>query len=181
MRARDRRALEALFRDGGFDDFKWIEPRSVVVSHWVRMKCMFGCKDYGRKACCPPNTLSVGECRAFFDEYGAGALFHFEKKVARPEDRRAWTRKIDGGLAGLERRVFLLGHEKAFLFMVGTCRFCAECAGARVECAKPLMARPTLEAMAVDVFSTVRQYGYPIEVLSDYRKAMNRYALLLIE
>jgi hypothetical protein len=35
--------------------------------------------------------------------------------------------------------------------------------------------------MAVDVFSTVRRIGYPIEVLADYRQAMNRYAFLLIE
>jgi hypothetical protein len=35
--------------------------------------------------------------------------------------------------------------------------------------------------MAVDVFSTVRGYGYPIEVLADYSQAMNRYAFLLIE
>jgi len=33
----------------------------------------------------------------------------------------------------------------------------------------------------VDVFATARQCGYPIEVLSDYAQAMNRYAFLLIE
>ena len=37
------------------------------------------------------------------------------------------------------------------------------------------------EGMAVDVFSTVRQYGLPIEVLDDYKKLMNRYAFLLVE
>jgi hypothetical protein len=35
--------------------------------------------------------------------------------------------------------------------------------------------------MGVDVFATVRKYGFPIEVLSDYAQAMNRYAFLLIE
>ena len=43
------------------------------------------------------------------------------------------------------------------------------------------MARPTPEAMCVDVYSTVRQVGYPIHVLSEYTQAMNRYAFLLIE
>jgi hypothetical protein len=37
------------------------------------------------------------------------------------------------------------------------------------------------EALAVDVFSTVRKYGFPIEVLSDFSQAMNRYAFLLVE
>jgi hypothetical protein len=36
-------------------------------------------------------------------------------------------------------------------------------------------------ALPVDVFSTVRQYDYPIKVLSDYSQVMNRYAFLLIE
>jgi hypothetical protein len=33
----------------------------------------------------------------------------------------------------------------------------------------------------VDVFATVRQVGYPIEVLTDVTAPMNRYAFLLIE
>jgi hypothetical protein len=35
--------------------------------------------------------------------------------------------------------------------------------------------------MAVDVFSTVRKVGFPIEVLPGYRETMNRYAFLLVE
>jgi len=35
--------------------------------------------------------------------------------------------------------------------------------------------------MAVDVFTTVRNIGYPIEVLYDYSQEMNRYAFLLIQ
>jgi len=35
--------------------------------------------------------------------------------------------------------------------------------------------------MAVDVYQTVRQYEFPIQVLSAYSQAMNRYAFLLIE
>jgi len=39
----DRQALEALFAKSGYEDFKWIKPKEIVVSQWVRMKCMFGC------------------------------------------------------------------------------------------------------------------------------------------
>ncbi len=39
----------------------------------------------------------------------------------------------------------------------------------------------TPEAMAVDVFSTVRRLDFPMEVLSDYSQPMNRYAFLMIE
>ena len=54
--------LEEKFLEKGFDDFKWIDPKKIVVSQWVRMKCIFGCWEYGRNASCPPNTPSVSEC-----------------------------------------------------------------------------------------------------------------------
>jgi predicted metal-binding protein len=38
-----RKALENFFQQLGFSDFKWIKPEDIVVSHWVRMKCTFGC------------------------------------------------------------------------------------------------------------------------------------------
>jgi hypothetical protein len=34
--------------------------------------------------------------------------------------------------------------------------------------------------MAMDVFATVKKVGYPIEVLTDYKKTMNRYAFLMV-
>jgi len=177
----DRTTLESLFADHGYADFKWIKPQDVVVSQWVRMKCMFGCTEYGKNASCPPNVPTVSECRQFFDEYRAGAVFHFEKKVDRPEERHTWTKGVSQGLLKLERAVFLAGYRKAFLLFMDSCYLCADCAGARTGCKNPKSARPTPEAMAVDVFSTVKQYGYPIEVLTDYSQAMNRYAFLLIE
>jgi predicted metal-binding protein len=178
---RRREKLEALFQKHGYTDFKWIEPEKIVVSQWVRIKCMFGCGNYGRTACCPPNVPSVSECEKFFSEYSDAVIFHFQKKVDKPEKRHAWTRKVNSKLSKLEREVFLSGYERAFLLFMGTCHICGECLGAREECKEPRSSRPSPEAMAMDVFSTVRQCGYPIEVLSDYLQTMNRYAFLMIE
>ncbi len=173
--------LETLFASHGYTDFKWIKPKDIVVAQWVRMKCTFGCAEYGRNASCPPNVPSVAECRQFFDEYEAAAIFHFEKKVDRPEDRHAWSKEVTLDLLKLERAVFLAGYPKVFLLAMDSCSLCADCSGARAECKNPKSSRPTPEAMAIDVFSTVRQCDYPIQVLSDYSQAMNRYAFLLIE
>lgn len=177
----DRKALETLFREHGYADFKWIEPQDIVVAQWVRLKCTFGCGEYGQNASCPPNTPSVSECRRFFDEYNTAAVFHFEKTMPRPEDRHAWSRKVNQALLDLERAVFLAGYRKAFLLFMDSCSLCADCPGARAECKNPRSARPSPESMAMDVFATVRQVGFPIEVLTDYAQAMNRYAFLLIE
>jgi predicted metal-binding protein len=177
----DRAALENLFAKHEFTDFRWFDPASIVVAQWVRMKCLYGCPDYGKSGMCPPNTPPVADCERFFGEYSSAVIFHFEKTVAKPEDRHEWSRGIDRRLSDLERDVFLAGHVKAFLLYMDTCNICTPCAGTRADCKDPKRARPSPDAMAVDVFSTILRAGYPIEVLTDYRRAMNRYAFLLID
>jgi predicted metal-binding protein len=168
----NRTRLEKLFLKHEFRDFKWINPQNIVVSQWVRMKCMFGCKDYGKNACCPPNTPPVDECKSFFCEYSEGVVFHFEKKLENPEERHEWAKGINERLLSLEREVFLAGNPKAFLLFMDSCSACKNCAEERVECKNKRSARPPPEAMAVDVFSTVKRLGYPIKVLRDYSEAM---------
>jgi hypothetical protein len=42
------------------------------------------------------------------------------------------------------------------------------------------MARPAPEAMAVDVYATVRCFDFPINVRTDYDQQMDRYAFLMV-
>ena len=175
-----RENLEELFHKHGYTDFKWIDPIEFVVAQWVRMKCMFGCDEYGRTATCPPNVPSVSECERFFGDYKHAVIFHFAKRVDKPEDRWDWTRDLNRKLLELEREVFCSGYEKTFLLFLDSCNFCESCAGLRTKCIEPEQARPTPESLAVDVFTTVRKVGYEIDVLSDYDKTMNRFAFLMI-
>jgi len=175
------KALEDIFHSHGFEDFKKFDPRRVIISSWVRMKCMFGCPDYGRVASCPPQVPSVEEGQLFFQDYITGVVFHFQKSLERPEDRFAWTKKTNLELLKVEREVFVRGYEKAFLLFMDSCGLCAECAGKREACKLPRQSRPTPEALAMDVYATVRRLDFPIQVLKDYGQPMNRYAFLLIE
>jgi predicted metal-binding protein len=177
----NRRKLEKVFQELGFEDFKWLNPKDIKVAHWVRMKCQFGCDAYGTKACCPPNMPSKVECEEFFKEYSLGAVFHFEKKLAKPGDKTKWYKKLNPKLLKLEREVFFHGHPKVFLMFMSHCVSCKDCVAEREECKHPDKSRPTPEALCIDVFSTVRELGYSIEVLTDYKDTMNRYAFLLIE
>lgn len=176
----DRKTLESLFEKYGLDDFRWIGPEDIVVSQWVRMKCLFGCMDFGRRATCPPNVPSLPECERLFSEYKEIALFHFEGRVERPEDRHEWTRGINERLLDLEREVFLSGHHMAFVLYVDPCHICKDCSTDKSDCRLPKKARPSVEALAVDVFTTARGCGYDIDVLTDYDQRMNRFGMLLI-
>ncbi len=176
----ERRRLDKLFQEKGYADYKWMDPQKIIVSQWVRMKCMFGCGEYGKNACCPPNVPSVSECERFFHEYQDAVIFRFEKAVDKPADRHRWSKKVNIKLAKLEREVFLAGYERAFLLFMDSCGICADCVATREECKQPRSARPSPESMAVDVYSTARHFGFPIEVRTEYSQSMNRYAFLMI-
>jgi predicted metal-binding protein len=176
-----RKTLEDLIKRHGYEDYSWMNPKNIVVSQWVRMKCTFGCRLYGKGGACPPNVPSVPECKAFFDGYKSVVLFHFPKRVEKPEDRHAWTKEVNSKLLKLEREVFLSGYYKTFLLFMDSCELCESCPGERAKCLNPKQSRPSPESMAIDVFATVRKLGYPIKVLKDYSEEMNRYAFLLIE
>jgi predicted metal-binding protein len=177
---KERKRLDRLFKEKGYTDYKWIDPHKIIVAQWVRMKCMFGCVEYGKNACCPPNVPSVSECERFFHEYQNAVIFRFEKAVDRPEDRHKWSKKVNIKLAKLERDVFLAGYERAFLLLMDSCCICEDCTAIREACKEPRSARPSPESMAVDVYSTARQFGFPIEVRTNYSQEMNRYAFLMI-
>ncbi|MBW6464173.1 MAG: DUF2284 domain-containing protein [Bacillota bacterium] len=177
----DHGKLEKIFDVFGFTDYRWIKPPNIEVAHWVRFKCIFGCSSYGKKGTCPPQVPSVEECRAFFNDYSEAVIFHFAKKVEKPKDRVPWSKEVSKKLIKLEREVFWSGYHKAFVLFMDECRLCNECTGTRESCINKDDARPGPESLAVDVFSTVRSVGYPIEVLKNYDDEMNRYAFLMVE
>jgi len=101
--------LEAVIRRHGYTDFKWLDPKAIIVSQWVRLKCQFGCPSYGRIASCPPNTPSVEECRRLFSEYSSCVVLHFQMVAPERDDRLKWSVKTNVALINLERDVFLAG------------------------------------------------------------------------
>lgn len=78
----------------------------------------------------------------------------------------------------LENHIFLSGYRKAFGIACGPCKRCEECSE---ECPEPEKTRPSLESCGIDVYATVRNNGYEIEVLEDKSEIPDYYALVLIE
>ncbi len=177
----EREAIEALLREQGWCDFRWISGQVVQVRQWVRMKCRFGCDSYGHKGACPPVLPDIADCREFFAEYDHIVVLRIATRLAKPEDRHAGSRATNLKLLELERAVFLTGYPKALVLLMDECPVCAKCAGSRVDCTSPDKARPCVEALGVDVFATVGALGFPIRVLRDYGDEMNRYAFLMVE
>jgi predicted metal-binding protein len=154
----------------GAAEAKLIDPASVAIAAWVRLKCQFGCAGYGRWLTCPPHSPTPEETRRVLDCYSAALLLH-------SPGQGDW-RAIDDVVADLEREVFLAGHYKAFGFGCGPCRLCEACT--LTHCVHPSKARPAMEAAGIDVYATARANGFPIEVVTDRDSPQNYYGLVLI-
>lgn len=171
---------EKYLQANGLSDFKWINPKDIIVAQWVRVKCEFGCSDYGLGTC-PPNTPTVQECREFFKEYNKGLIIRLTKSADKEKYPSDWSKEMTNKLLELERKTFLDGFQKAFLLNQTCCCLCNDCSGNRLDCKDKRKSRPSPEAFAVDVYQTVRNSGLEINVVKKNPSKMNRIAILLIE
>lgn len=176
----NKEKIETFIQEIGFTDYKWINPPEISVSQWVRVKCLFGCSNYGLGTC-PPHTPTVQECRDFFKEYNHGLVIRLTKLADKDNYPSAWSREMTDKLLELERKVFLDGFHKAFLLNQTCCSFCSDCSGDRINCKDKRKSRPSPEAFAVDVYETVRKLGMEINVIRDNPSEINRIAILLID
>ncbi|MBM4450395.1 MAG: hypothetical protein FJ022_06300, partial [Chloroflexi bacterium] len=83
---------------------KQIDPGSVVTAPWVRWKCQFGCTEYGKGYCCPPDTPTPEQTRAVIDCYRRAILFHLENPKAPGRGKR--FRHFHDMLINLEGELF---------------------------------------------------------------------------
>jgi predicted metal-binding protein len=102
-----KKNIEPILKKQGFSTYKWINPEIIIVAHWVRVKCTFGCSDYGL-ATCPPNTPSVQECDRFFKEYNNGLIINLNTFAHRDNYPADWSKKMTKKLLELEKQIFLL-------------------------------------------------------------------------
>jgi len=89
-------------------------------------------------------------------------------------------RQMSEVVATLERELFLAGHYRAWGMGAGPCRLCAEC-DLSAPCRFPSQARPSMEACGIDVYTTVRQAGWEIEVVQTQEAPFRLFGLVLME
>jgi predicted metal-binding protein len=154
----------------GVSDARIISPSEVVTAGWVRLKCQFGCDGYGQCLVCPPFTPTPQQMREVLDDYHRAVLLHCQPDA-----------NVKAIAVELEREIFLSGCWKAFGLGAGPCYFCKECNLKEKWCRHSDRARPSMEACGIDVFSTVKKVGFPIEVVRTTRQCPNYYGLILVD
>jgi len=167
----------------GASNAKVIPVSSIVIDERVRLKCLVPlCDKYNQNLMCPPNLPSVEEFRKSIKKY-SNALFvqlAFQKKrrISKTEIRRYGLR-LHKIIHQLEREAFSSGYPLAAGLIGGSCKLCRRCVGPNHPCRHPLMARPSIEGMGIDVIQTANRIGLPFDFSSRNHLFWN--GLLLIE
>jgi predicted metal-binding protein len=83
-------------------------------------------------------------------------------------------------LLELEKKAFLAGYHKAFVFGAGHCPVCKKCPE-NGQCLHPDLARPSMESSGIDVYATAKNAGIRLKPVSDKWGYVKYIGLMLLE
>lgn len=162
----------------GITNARIIDTKTIVVANWVRLKCQFGCGGYNKYLTCPPFSPAPEYMKKVISEYKTGLLLQIENIPPQKEDS-VWQ-KLKRAIIDLEREIFLDGYYKAFGLSSGPCHFCKKCDITK-RCVNPYLARPSMESCGIDVYQTVRNNGWRLEVVKTRKSLCSYVGLILVE
>ena len=159
-------------------EFKYIDTKTIVVEPWTRLKCQFGCPNYGKTLVCPPYAPKAEEFIGMVNSYKTAILF--QVSLASIEDDVGGISKIS---CDIENLCAHFGYYKAFGMGAGPCMIChskgEECN--LDECKYPNQARPSGEACGVDIHKTIENNGYDILGIDKKNDSYFCYGIVLLE
>jgi predicted metal-binding protein len=155
---------------------KIVKVEEIPVDARVILKCQIPrCFGYGAGAHCPPHALKPEELREVLKKYRWAVLFIKEvppevivRDKATIKERVAAYQEVFKIVSELESLAFYDGHYLAFGFAAGSCRhtFCAQQETCQAlegkRCRFSLLARPSMEAVGIDVYQMVAAAGWDI-------------------
>ena len=161
---------------------------AVVVDERVRLKCRVPlCSHYGHNLMCPPNVMAPDETGAVLRRYDdvlvvQGEIPITQQQVTDTCESLPYAEahdQIDGLgalrdsqndfmalMTALESDAFKMGYRYAAAFSGGECVLCEECVGqsSGEPCRHPFAARPSMEAVGIDVVATAEAAGLHVEL-----------------
>jgi predicted metal-binding protein len=165
-----RKVIDTLKKKGA-SEVKLIYASDVIVDERVRLKCQIPiCETYGKNLMCPPFMPSVAEFRAALARYDRALILQL--KIPLRKKPKGKTREIFDPARVLhelvnmgERLCFEAGFRFATGLIGGCCRLCKECVAVEMEgfCRHPFRARPSMEAMGIDVIATAEKADLPVD------------------
>ena len=161
----------------GMSQAAMIRADRIVVDERVRYKCM-NCSGYGNSLGCPPFVIKPSETRELLKSYQYGILYRKLEEpghISGPEAdlNQSWaqqlSRDVQQTMAALEGKAFYKGFYLALAFGGGRCKLCSldgTCKGLKTQtCLHPFEKKPAMEAVGIDVYSTLRELDWTVSVV----------------
>lgn len=153
-------------RENGATDVKIINAADVCIDERVRLKCQIPrCDSYGQNLMCPPYVPSVSEFRTQLSLFSTALLLRISSNIEHiSTDVYAPANKLHDLVNRGEKAAFEAGFRFATGLIGGCCRLCEECVivTGSTKCRFPFKARPSMEAMGIDVIATTKKAGWNI-------------------
>jgi len=166
-----------------------IDTKQIVIDERVQLKCRYPpCQHYGRNLMCPPFTPSASQFKGYLSRYRRAILAEVEDRVPRDVKRtlsnsgkwyadlikdesflkrydkwhvRVW-RKLHSVVSEIEREAFRRNYYLSLGLGAEHCALCRRC-NVKSSCKHPLRARPSMEAVGIDVHKTIRNVGFTLK------------------
>jgi predicted metal-binding protein len=150
----DKDRLPALAEEKGAVSARVITVDRIECDERTLYKCTYGCPAYGHRLMCPPFTPPPADFARVLKMYEWAVLVE-----ANPAD-------LNELVVELEHEAMRRGHYMALGLKAGPCLLCPECVPPGEPCREPLRARPSMEAMGINVFATLSGLGIDRELRS---------------
>lgn len=157
--------------DLGASDSKIISVDRIPIEDEIVEMCKAHlCKGYGKSANCPPHVMEPSQAREWIGKYKKALFFKIDvsPQVLLSEDRFEALKKIYMIAAKLEASSIEQGFTLAKGLAAGSCKpvFCknrsCEALMDGGECRYPSLARPSIEAVGINVFKLAKDVGWDI-------------------
>jgi predicted metal-binding protein len=159
----------------GATDAKVIPADAIPIEDEIIDLCVEPlCPGYDKSANCPPHIMKPAEARGLVSGYEWALLFKIDvpSEVLLSEDRFESFRRIYEIASQIEVLARNAGYSSARGFAAGSCKpvFCKklECLvlAENADCRSPDLARPSMEAVGMNVFKLVEEVGWEIHRLT---------------
>jgi predicted metal-binding protein len=153
-------------RENGVTDAMTINAADIVVDERVRLKCQVPrCDSYGQNLMCPPYVPSVEDFRCQLSLFSKALLIKISADIGNAcTGAYEPANRLHDAVNGGEKKAFDAGYRFATGLIGGCCRLCDECVitEGSSKCRFPFKARPSMEAMGIDVIATSERAGWAV-------------------
>ncbi len=159
--------VPAFLKKKGASEARFIKACDIVVDERVRLKCQVPlCDSFGRNLLCPPHLPAVAQFREALARYEDAVIVQVRASLEETKgDPFLPARRLHEIINMGEKFAFESGSRFALGLIGGCCRLCDSCVAVDSgrACRHPFKARPSMEAMGIDVQATAEKAGLPFE------------------